>query len=85
MIIIKKHYGFGDTIHAITKATGIEKVVKAVAGEDCGCNERKEMLNNPNLLINKIFYGTEQNIEILRKQPESSGEEKGVSEGTQQE
>ena len=43
MIIIKKHYGFGDTIHAITKATGIEKVVKAVAGEDCGCKERKDM------------------------------------------
>ena len=38
MIIIKKHYGFGDTVHAITKATGIEKVVKAVAGEDCGCS-----------------------------------------------
>lgn len=81
MIIIKKHYGFGDTIHAITKATGIEKVVKAVAGEDCGCSERKEMLNNPNLLINKIFYGTEQDIEVLRKQPEGSGEEERVSEG----
>jgi hypothetical protein len=81
MIIIKKHYGFGDTVHAITKATGIEKVVKAVAGEDCGCNERKEMLNNPNLLINKIFYGTEQDIEVLRSKPNSSGEEERVSEG----
>jgi hypothetical protein len=81
MIIIKKHYGFGDTVHAITKATGIEKVVKAVAGEDCGCSERKEKLNNPNLLINKIFYGTEQDIQVLRKQPESSGEEERVSEG----
>jgi hypothetical protein len=81
MIIIKKHYGFGDTVHAITKATGIESIVKAVAGEDCGCNERKEKLNNPNLLINKIFYGTEQDIQVLRKQPESSGEEERVSEG----
>jgi hypothetical protein len=85
MIIIKKHYGFGDAIHTITKVTGIEKVVKAVAGEDCGCKERKEMLNNPNLLINKIFYGTEQDIQVLRSKPESSGEEEGVSEGTQQE
>jgi len=81
MIIIKKHYGFGDTVHAITKATGIESIVKAVAGEDCGCNERKEKLNNPNLLINKIFYGTEQDIQVLRKQSESSGEEERVSEG----
>ena len=81
MIIIKKHYGFGDTVQAITKATGIEKVVKAVAGEDCGCNERKEKLNNPNLLINKIFYGTEQDIQVLRGKPNSSGEEERVSEG----
>jgi hypothetical protein len=81
MIIIKKHYGFGDTVQAITKATGIEKVVKAVAGEDCGCNERKEKLNNPNLLINKIFYGTEQDIQVLRSKPNSSGEEERVSEG----
>lgn len=29
----------------MTKATGIDKVVKAVAGDDCGCNERKEKLN----------------------------------------
>ena len=28
-----------------TKKTGIDKVVKAVAGEDCGCNKRKEWLN----------------------------------------
>jgi hypothetical protein len=40
-----KSKGLGDTIAKITKATGIEKVVKAVAGEDCGCEERKETLN----------------------------------------
>jgi len=37
--------GLGDTIAKITKATGIDKVVKFVAGEDCGCDERKEKLN----------------------------------------
>ncbi len=37
--------GLGDTIAKITKVTGIDKVVKAVAGEDCGCDERKEKLN----------------------------------------
>lgn len=51
-----KSKGFGDTIAKITKATGIEKVVKAVVGEDCGCNERKETLN-------KLFKYT--NVECL--------------------
>jgi len=37
--------GLGDTIENITKATGIDKIVKFIAGEDCGCNERKEKLN----------------------------------------
>lgn len=37
--------GLGDTIAKITKVTGIDKVVKAVAGDDCGCNDRKEKLN----------------------------------------
>ena len=71
MIIIKNHYGFGDTVRAITKATGIDKIV----GEGCGCNERQEKWNNPDLLINKIFYGTEQDIQVLRKQPEGGREE----------
>lgn len=37
--------GLGDTIAKITKATGIDKLVKFVAGEDCGCDKRKETLN----------------------------------------
>jgi hypothetical protein len=37
--------GLGDTLAKITKATGIDKLVKFVAGEDCGCEERKEKLN----------------------------------------
>ena len=40
-----KPKGLGDTIEQITEATGIKKVVKAIAGEDCGCDERKEKLN----------------------------------------
>jgi hypothetical protein len=35
----------GDTIAKVTKATGIDKLVKFIAGEDCGCEERKEKLN----------------------------------------
>ena len=37
--------GLGDAIQKVTKATGIEKVVKWIAGEDCGCEERKQKLN----------------------------------------
>ena len=42
---MKEQQGLGDTIAAITEATGIDKVVKAVVGEDCGCKERREKLN----------------------------------------
>ena len=51
--------GLGDTIEKITAATGIKKVVETVSkasGKECGCNARKEKLNDPNLLVNKILY-----------------------------
>jgi hypothetical protein len=73
MIIIKRHKGIGDTVAAITKATGIAALVNA-ATEDCGCDKRKEDWNNPDLLVNRIFYGTKQDIEVLREQSEGSGE-----------
>lgn len=41
----KKAEGLGDTIEQITEATGIKKLVKFIAGEDCGCDARKEKLN----------------------------------------
>lgn len=41
----KKAQGLGDTIAQITEVTGIAKLVKFIAGEDCGCDERKEKLN----------------------------------------
>jgi hypothetical protein len=43
-----KQKGFGDTVEAITKATGIKKVVEKISeatGRDCGCDKRKEYLN----------------------------------------
>ncbi len=46
---MKKSKGLGDDIEKITKATGIKKVVDAIAeatGTDCGCGKRKEYLNN---------------------------------------
>jgi len=44
-----KSEGLGDTVAKITKATGIKKVVDTVfqkLEKSCGCDERKEILNN---------------------------------------
>ena len=41
----KKSKGLGDDIKKFTKATGIDKAVKFIAGEDCGCDERQKALN----------------------------------------
>lgn len=41
----KPSQGLGDTIEKITESTGIKAAVKFVAGEDCGCEERKVKLN----------------------------------------
>lgn len=42
--------GLGDTIAKITHATGLDvvadKVAKAMGKKDCGCNKRREKLNN---------------------------------------
>ena len=41
----KKNKGLGDVVESITEATGIKKAVHFIAGEDCGCDKRKEQLN----------------------------------------
>lgn len=49
-----KSKGLGDTVEKIFEKTGIAKAVKWIAGEDCGCEQRKEKLN-------KLFpYSTNQ-------------------------
>jgi len=40
-----KSKGLGDDIAKFTKATGINKVVKAIA-PDCGCDKRQQKLND---------------------------------------
>lgn len=41
--------GLGDTIAKITHVTGLDvvadKVAKAMGKDDCGCNKRREKLN----------------------------------------
>ena len=61
--MLKAHKGIGDSIEAAIKVARIDKdvnvITNAVGIQDCGCDKRKESLNNPDLLINKIFYGQE--------------------------
>ena len=42
--------GLGDTIAKITHAVGLDKVAESVAEaigkEDCGCNKRRQKLND---------------------------------------
>ena len=37
--------GLGDTLEKVFEKTGVKKLVKFIAGEDCGCDERKKILN----------------------------------------
>lgn len=60
----KKAQGLGDTIDQITTATGIKALVKFIAGDDCGCNERKAKLNE-RFPYKKANCLTEQNYNYL--------------------
>jgi hypothetical protein len=62
----KKSKGLGDTIEKITKATGIDKVAKAVLGDDCGCEERKEKLNKM-FPYAKVRQFTEDELKIYEE------------------
>ena len=61
-----KSKGLGDTISKITKATGIDKVAKAVLGDDCGCDERKKKLNQM-FPYNKVRQFTEDELKIYKE------------------
>lgn len=57
----KRVEGFGDDIARVTKKLGLDRVAeelaKAAGKKDCGCKKRQQKLNDPNLLVNKVFYG----------------------------
>ena len=59
-----KSKGLGDDIEKITEATGIKKLVKFIAGEDCGCDARKEKLNKI-FRHNKLECLTEDEYDYL--------------------
>jgi hypothetical protein len=41
----KQSEGLGDTLKKVSKKTGVEKLAKAILGDDCGCEERRKRLN----------------------------------------
>lgn len=83
--------GFGDTIAKITHFFGIDKVADAVAklagAEGCGCDERREMLNElfpydekirkfkvlRNFNYNGEYYTIDSIIEVNKTHPLYTG------------
>jgi hypothetical protein len=45
MDVEAEEVGLGDVVEKVIKATGIKKVVEWLSGEDCGCEERKQRMN----------------------------------------
>jgi len=41
----KPSQGLGDTIEKVTEFLGIKSAVESIFGEDCGCSERRDKLN----------------------------------------
>lgn len=64
----RKAKGLGDTIEAITEATGIKAVVEVFSkatGIDCGCDKRKETLNKLFPYNSNINCLTESDYNLL--------------------
>jgi hypothetical protein len=65
MTIEKKTEGFGSFIEKAAKLIkadiAADEIAKALGYDDCGCNGRKEALNKPNLIINKVLFNKNKN------------------------
>ena len=64
----RKAKGLGDTLEAITEATGIKAVVEVFSkatGIDCGCDKRKETLNKLFPYNSNINCLTESDYNLL--------------------
>ena len=72
MPVRKGSEGFGSDIAKIAKAVkadvAADKIAKALGYKECGCSGREESLNNPNLLVNKIFYKNTKQDENIEEQ-----------------
>lgn len=49
---LKAGAGLGDTVAELTRLSGVDQLAKAyeqVTGKPCGCDQRKEILNQLNI------------------------------------
>jgi hypothetical protein len=72
MAIEKKTHGFGTDLAKAARFVradiAADRIAKALGYEDCGCAGRAEALDDPDLLVNKIFYKNKDNDEINKEQ-----------------
>jgi hypothetical protein len=64
----RKSRGLGDDIETVLKKTGMQKLAHAVIGEDCGCEERKSILNRwfPHIKNYEITEDQKKTYEVLK-------------------
>jgi len=65
--------GLGDVVETITEKTGIKKAVKFIAGEDCGCEERKEKFNKVRFRFKPVRCFSENNFNAWTKLRDHKG------------
>lgn len=63
--------GLGDKVEKVLEATGIAAVAKFIAGEDCGCDERKAKLNELFPTLRPECF-TEDEYNLLKTYKESN-------------
>jgi hypothetical protein len=72
MAIEKKTHGFGTDLAKAARFVradiAADRIAKALGYDDCGCSGRAEALDDPDLLVNKIFYKNKDNDEINKEQ-----------------
>jgi len=72
MDIEKRTHGFGTDLARAAKFVradiAADRIAKSLGYEDCGCAARAEALDNPDLLVNKIFYKKQEDDEFNKEQ-----------------
>jgi hypothetical protein len=72
MAIEKKTHGFGSDLAKAARFVradiAADRIAKALGYDDCGCSGRAAALDNPDLLVNKIFYKNKEDNEINKEQ-----------------
>lgn len=71
MAIEKRSEGFGSDIAKVAKIikadVAAEKIAQLLGYDDCGCKGREQELNNPDLLVNRVFYKNKENNEDIKE------------------